>query len=261
MATGRSSSGEGEGFLRLDGRKCSQMRPLACNQGLLNQADGAACFALGGTLVLAAVYGPTRNLAVGNRQDQQIPRWENCGAVDVSHKPVDGRPTSNDVERQIFVANSIKETIELSNYPQTITNIAIQVLEDEGGSLAAAVNSASLAVVDAGMVQNGILGAVCCAIFPDGRILIDPTNAEIASSVATVTSVWHSVSWKMVACKSSGLIPIEQWRIVMNVSREAAQSVVTFMRMAFVSKCRKENRNASLQDGAAFANLLPSKLS
>lgn len=52
-----ASSGDGS-VDRGDGRTNNQLRPLACELGLLHRADGSARFSHGGTSVLVAVNGP-----------------------------------------------------------------------------------------------------------------------------------------------------------------------------------------------------------
>ena len=55
-------------------------------------------------------------------------------------------------------------------------------------SLAAAINAASLALIDAGVYQTGMAVALCCAVMPDGSIRIDPTNEEESGASALMTT-------------------------------------------------------------------------
>ena len=45
--------------LRLDGRKCDELRQINCKLGVYGQADGSSYLEQGNTKILAAVYGKT----------------------------------------------------------------------------------------------------------------------------------------------------------------------------------------------------------
>ena len=45
---------------RPDGRKKDETRPIVAEVGIIPNADGSAKFAFGGTVAIAAVYGPKK---------------------------------------------------------------------------------------------------------------------------------------------------------------------------------------------------------
>ena len=45
-------------FKRPDGRKINELRKITAKVGVVPNADGSALFAFGGTIAIAAVYGP-----------------------------------------------------------------------------------------------------------------------------------------------------------------------------------------------------------
>ncbi|KAK8966636.1 hypothetical protein KSP40_PGU009236 [Platanthera guangdongensis] len=63
---------------RADGRKLNQLRPLTCSRNLLNRAHGSARWSqaqvvgqrIGGTIVLAAVYGPKSGTKKGENPEK-----------------------------------------------------------------------------------------------------------------------------------------------------------------------------------------------
>ena len=249
---------------RADGRLGSSLRPFASDQALLNRADGSACFAQGATVVLAAMYGPVQTFgasgggtAGGAAVAQQDA--ERLGVVEVTYKPPDGSAGTGmaSKENQMVLAATLSRVIALVAYPQTTIRFTVQVLDDCGSTLAAAINACGLALVDAGVAQNGMAVAVCCAVMPNGTILMDPTAAEEVSSAALMTTAWHSVSREMLACRTSGVMTRAEFSRCRLASRDAIGTVLAFVRMSFVAKCRQQYDNPTIQDVNEYVQALP----
>lgn len=251
-----TTTGETSGTAtRPDGRMNASLRPLASDQTLLNRSDGSACFAQGATVVLAAVYGPVQKY--NNDVNQG-----GIGIVDVVYKPPDGSATgagTESKENQVVMASTLSQIVLLSMYPQTTIRFTIQVLDDCGSSLAAAINAASLALIDAGVYQKGMAVAVCCAVMPDGSIRIDPTSAEESAASALMTTAWHSVSRDIIACRTSGIMSRREYTRCVMASKEALGVVIAFIRMSFVAKCKQQHHNPDIQDVKSFLNNLENK--
>ena len=50
-----------EGIVRKDGRKVNQLRPIVCEHGHLQSADGSCRFSMGGTSIIASIVGPQQS--------------------------------------------------------------------------------------------------------------------------------------------------------------------------------------------------------
>ncbi|CAM9432677.1 unnamed protein product [Scytosiphon promiscuus] len=164
---------------RRDGRKANQIRPLAAEQGILNRADGSARFVQGNTSVLAAVYGPAPAKSV------RMERAEGA-TLDVNFKPESGISTPADAEREALLRRSLEEVVLRSRYPRAVVSVIIQVIVDDGAVLSAALNAATMALLNAGVEMTGIALSVTCCITsapasktsPGNRsVLLDPCNA------------------------------------------------------------------------------------
>ena len=213
--------------MREDGRLPLTLRTLSADQGLLNKADGSACFAQGSTVVLAAVYGPCQKIDSTSF---------NKGTLTVVYKPSDGSPSAASVESQRLVAESLRHVVTLSSFPQAALNITVHVLNDDGSTLATAFNAVTLALIDAGIEQSGLVTAVCCAVLANGKISVDPTTKELETSVASMTTAWHSVSGEMLACTTAGVFTRAGLTQCQKASQTAAVNVVGFVRAAFKSR-------------------------
>ena len=67
--------------------------------------------------------------------------------------------------------------------------VSLQVVNDDGSLLAASVNAAVSALVDAGVPMRGQAAAIACAVSADGLIMLDPTKAEEEKSESCITLV------------------------------------------------------------------------
>ena len=152
------------GNSRIDGRTSTQLRPLACEQGILNRADGSARFMQGDTSVLAAVYGPGQpKSAKKERLDRAV--------LEVLVKP-HNRLSSTftfcarcsllcltfslplepwDSTCQQIVRGALEPLIVLSQHPRTVISVVLQVVGDHGSVLSALINASVLALMDAGI--------------------------------------------------------------------------------------------------------------
>mmetsp|Transcript_2199 Transcript_2199/g.3969 ORF Transcript_2199/g.3969 Transcript_2199/m.3969 type:complete len:316 (+) Transcript_2199:15-962(+) len=158
------------GTFRLDGRRKSpyQIRRVTVQLGVMSNADGSCVWTVGGdapdetrsgaqgsdqqmknlllprcTQVISTVYGPVSCLP----RSQMVSE----ASVQVNLKVTNTCKVRKDVvlvwEREI--QNTLKEAILTSLYPRSLVSISIVLNQDDGGVLAACINSATLALLDA----------------------------------------------------------------------------------------------------------------
>eukprot|EP00735_Rhodelphis_limneticus_P014048 TRINITY_DN8027_c0_g1::TRINITY_DN8027_c0_g1_i1::g.20140::m.20140 TRINITY_DN8027_c0_g1::TRINITY_DN8027_c0_g1_i1::g.20140 ORF type:complete len:244 (+),score=33.61,sp/Q9LX74/EXOS5_ARATH/43.27/2e-43,RNase_PH/PF01138.16/4.1e-28,RNase_PH_C/PF03725.10/0.087 TRINITY_DN8027_c0_g1_i1:69-800(+) len=167
---------------RADGRTANQIRPLACEQGLLNRADGSARFSHNKTSVIVAVYGPGDVKPWNEKLDRCV--------LEVNYKPVSGQPTSREKERELLIRRSLEDIILTSLHPRTQINVIVQEIMEDGSSLAAAWNATCVALLDAGIPMRGLPLAVSCGITPDGDVYLDLDSSEEKSVKASGTMLF-----------------------------------------------------------------------
>lgn len=67
--------------------------------------------------------------------------------------------------------------------PRTLIQIVVQILKDDGSALAAAANSITLALLDAGVPMRQMVGSVTCMIDEkSNQLILDPTIIELQVS-------------------------------------------------------------------------------
>ncbi|XP_050214912.1 exosome complex exonuclease RRP46 homolog [Mercurialis annua] len=155
---------------RDDGRKPSQLRPLACSRNVLNRAHGSASWCQGDTKVLAAVYGPKP----GTKKNENPEK----ACIEVLWKPKTGQIGKAEREYEMILKKTLQSICVLTVNPNTTTSVIVQVVHDDGSLLTCAINAACAALVDAGMPMKHLAVAICCCLAEDGYVILDPTKLE-----------------------------------------------------------------------------------
>ncbi|GAA5973553.1 hypothetical protein JCM11641_007115 [Rhodosporidiobolus odoratus] len=148
------------------------------------QADGYAKVSHGLTTVSSAVYGPREPQRNGpwSNQGQQGTNKGDRGTVNVEVGVVGwtervGQPTTDGGlrkagkdRRTIELAHAIKNTFEpvllLHLYPRSSIDIYIQVLENDGSVLQAAINATTLSLISSGLPLSDYVCALTLASYP-----------------------------------------------------------------------------------------------
>ncbi|EEB19042.1 conserved hypothetical protein [Pediculus humanus corporis] len=176
-----------------------EMRNIHCELDPLSRPDGSALFALGDTMTLSAVYGPAEV------RPQKL-LTENA-TVEVLFKSKNGVPSISDKIKEVSLNNICKTAILSSQHPRTSISIIVQEMQDYGGLLACSVNSACLALLNAGIPLKYVFAA---------------------DSKANFTLVFDGVDKNLIACKTSGIYTKNKFTEVINTCKEASLKIFQF---------------------------------
>ncbi len=164
--------------LRIDGRRIDEMRPIELKVGVLKQADGSASIRQGKTYILAAVYGPRelhpKHLTLNDRAYLRVVYRMATFSVPDRKRPA---PSRREREISMVIANALKPALFLEEFPKTVVDVFIQVIQADGGTRCAAINAASLALADAGIPMKTLVPAVAVGK-ADGKLLVDLGDEE-----------------------------------------------------------------------------------
>jgi len=192
-------------------------------------------FSQGGTVVVAAVFGPR----AAPFARQMLPER---AAVEAVWKPAAGQTTDAEREHESVLRQLAEGSIVLELHPRTVVQIVIQVECDEGAVLAAAMNAACCALIDAGVPLRHTWAAASCAVGAGGELLLDPTEDDEAAAAARWTMAFEGVAavegggaeaaadTKLLSCTSSGCVAEAAWWEGMATGRAAAATVSAFLR-------------------------------
>lgn len=188
---------------RKDGRTPSQLRPLSYEQSLLHRADGSIRYSQGHTTLLVAVYGPT---LASHREEQ----WDKAALVFTFESTA--APTASSFSPAALcyhLQSTFTPIVLLSLHPRHRISVHIELLSDDGGLLAAAVNATMLAVMDAGIQCREMIAAVELRVRRDksaagdskATVLLDPNRDETQVRGADMyrttrlSRMWQWMAW------------------------------------------------------------------
>jgi len=127
----------------------------------VSQASGSAYVEVGKMKIAAAVYGPRAYTRKETFSEQALVQCELkcCTFADIERTPFIREEWEK--EMSVLIQEALLPAIRLECYPKSEIDIYISVLESDGqqSMLAAAVNTASLALADAGIQMTDLVTA------------------------------------------------------------------------------------------------------
>lgn len=146
---------------------------------VLAQADGSAYLEQGNTKVIAAVYGPREVVHASRSSDESA--LINCefsmATFSTGERKKGSKGDRKSNEMSLLIQDTFAAIVETHLFPRSQIDIYIQVLQADGGVRAAAINAATLALINAGIPMRDFVVA-CAAGFLDGSPLLDLNFAE-----------------------------------------------------------------------------------
>ena len=229
---------------RTNKRKFDQLRPIEAKAGVIKNADGSAWFKIGNTAAYAAVYGP-RNMYPKFLQNPTK------GVLRCSYNmmPFSGmgdrvRPGQNRRAKEIsmVMAKSLLPVIELSEFPNAVVDVYVDLPQTDAGSRCAAICAASMALADAGIPMTDLVSAIAVGRVDD-KILVDLEYEEEAyedGPVADIPLAFVKGTGQVSLLQMDGLIPKEMFMEALRVGAKAAEEIHDIQVKALKDKYNKK---------------------
>lgn len=149
--------------VRLDrARKSSdELRAAFMQLGVVSGAAGSAYVELNRTRVVCSVYGPrndTRSRREFSNEGQLVCDVKYAPFADKVGRRERGQD-ADELEMSSILTQALAPAVMLHKLPKCVVSIYVVVLESDGGELAAAINCASLALVDAAVEMYDVVTA------------------------------------------------------------------------------------------------------
>ncbi|KAG8907189.1 Exosome non-catalytic core component [Tulasnella sp. 403] len=164
---------------RSDGRRPKELRDISLSLGTHGHADGSALVSHGLTTVLVTVHGPREAKVRGNTLFDRAVLSVNVDVPVFSGNGTTkrGRGDKRTMEFAANIKSTFEPIIQTQLYPRSQIDIFVQVLQQDGGLLQAAINATTLALIDAGIALTDFVCSITCALH-DTVTLLDLTNVE-----------------------------------------------------------------------------------
>jgi exosome complex component RRP41 len=225
---------------RIDGRKFNEMRKMEAKVGVIKRADGSAYFRTGNTWAYAAVYGP-RELYPKFKQNpgKGILRCNyNMLPFSSSHDRVRPGGSRRSKEISMVTEKALISVLDLSQYPNAVVDVFIELPETEAGSRCAGITAAAMALADAGLAMKDLVAAVSVGRVDD-KILVDLDYAEEAyedGPVADIPIAMTANTGKVTLLQMDGLISKEQLNEALDMGKSSLKEIYELQKKALKDK-------------------------
>jgi exosome complex component RRP41 len=222
--------------LRLDGRKSNELRPIKLEIGVLSNADGSAYIEQGKNKILAAVYGPKevhpKHLALPDRMVLKCRYRMAPFSVQERKSPA---PSRREIELSKVIRESVEPSIFTENYPRTMVDIFIEVLQADGGTRCASITAASLALADAGIPLRDLVAA-CAAGKIDDSVVLDLMDTEDKIGSADVPIALMPNMNAITLIQMDGLLTLDEFENAAKLAVEGCKNIYTLQKEALKAK-------------------------
>lgn len=158
-------------LLRLDGRRWNELRRMHAQMSTQAAADGSSYLEMGNTKVICTVAGPSEGrgpsrggAGAGNEAKVEV-EIGFAGFSGVERKRR-GRADKRTAEMAHTLTTSFSSLLLTHIYPHSTISISLHILSQDGSLLAACINAATLALIDAGVPMTDYLVACTAASSP-----------------------------------------------------------------------------------------------
>jgi len=163
---------------RKSGRKPEEIRKMTAKVGVVPNADGSAVFTFGDTVAIAAVYGP-RLLHPQHMQDPKRAVLR-CTYDLLSFSVYDRKrpgPSRRSHELSKVTEYALSPVIDLEEFPSTVIDVQIYIIQADAGTRTAGINAAALALAHAGIPMKNMICSVALGKL-DKDIVVDVDKYE-----------------------------------------------------------------------------------
>jgi len=163
---------------RPDGRKFDETRKIEAKINVIKRADGSAFFSFGKSKAIAAVYGPKQVIPKHKENPQKA--LLRCN-YDMTPFSVTERKRPGPSRRSKEISHEITKALEpallLEQFPNTVIDVFIQIIEADASTRCAAVNAAALALAAAGIPMKELVSSVSIGKL-DKDLVVDVNKDE-----------------------------------------------------------------------------------
>ena len=224
-----------ENGLRTDQRKPDEIRPMKIKIGVLSRANGSCYLEWGGNKVLAAVYGPReahpRRMQLAGKAVIRYRYNMQSFSVEDRARPGPSRRSSeiSKVSREAF-----EPVLFADAYPKAAIDIFVEVLQADAGTRTAAINAASLALIDAGIPVRGLVSA-CAVGKVGGKIVLDLNKPEDNYGEADLP-IAMTEDGKITLIQMDGHLTPSEFEEAMELVQKGCRQVLEIQKAALLEK-------------------------
>ncbi|MFZ8795506.1 MAG: exosome complex exonuclease Rrp41 [Acidilobaceae archaeon] len=225
-----------ENGLRHDGRRFDELRPIRMQVGVLANATGSALVEYGRTKVLAAVYGPRepfqKYMVLPDRAILRV-RYHMAPFSTTERKSP--APSRREIELSKVIREALEDIVLLTEYPRTVIDVFVEVLQADGGTRVAGVTAASLALADAGIPLRGLVAGVAVGKI-NGVLVLDLDEVEDSMGEADMPIAGAPDLGLITLFQLNGVLTEEEVEKGLSMAWSAIEKIVSMEKEVLRSK-------------------------
>lgn len=212
--------------LRIDGRRAAEIRKISARIGDFESASGSAYIEHGNTKVICCVYGPhdvsTRSHAIHDRVNINCEfSMATFSTMERKTRPKGDRKS---VEMGLLLSRTFGAAIMTNLYPRAQIDIFVQVLQSDGGVLHAAINAATLALIDAGIAMKDFVTA-CSVGWIDNTPILDMNYTETGANGPDLLVALLPKSNKTVLLQMESRVHMDNFDALAAAAQEGCRAI------------------------------------
>jgi len=225
-----------ENGIRCDGRKIDEPRKIMIKAGILKNADGSAYIEFGNNKIVVGVFGPRdvhpKHLANTDTGILRCRYHMSPFSVEERKRPA---PSRREIEISKVIKEALKPAVMLEQFPRTVVDIFIEVLQADGGSRCAALAAASVALADAGIPMRDMVSA-CAAGKVADTIVLDVNNEEDQAGQADMPVGYMPNMEKITLIQLDGVLTPEEYKKCVETAIAGCKLVYEIQKKALTDK-------------------------
>lgn len=184
--------------LREDGRSPKELRLVDIHTSIIPGCTGSASFKIGQTEVIAQVFGPK-----GKSGNSGLNSLANI-KCSIEYAQFAKLPHTYKIQSQIdrdleiIIHRVFTAAIRRELYPNSLIEICVTIVQDDGSKLSAAINAVTLALLD-GCIPMWDYVTSISVVFIHDQIFVDPGKRENSSRFPTLELAYMPSSQKIVS--------------------------------------------------------------
>ncbi|MDE1868777.1 MAG: exosome complex exonuclease Rrp41 [Candidatus Micrarchaeota archaeon] len=229
---------------RVDGRSFGQMRQIKITASVLKNADGSAFIEWGNNKILAAVYGPKE--ATPKHLSDPMKAIIKCRYMMAPFSSLADHGRTGPNRRATEISKVIKEVFEncvvLTEYPGSQIEVYIEILQGDGGTRAAGLTAAAVAMASAGIQMKDIPYAVSVGRI-DEHLAIDFNMIEDNYSDSDMPIAISPRNNDIVLLQMDGGLTKEQFMRSIKMAIDAGKTITDLQKRALREVYAKDEIN------------------
>ena len=225
-----------ENGIRCDGRKIDQLRNISLKVGVLKNADGSAYIEFGKNKILAGIFGPRdvhpKHMADPDKGILRCRYHMSPFSVTERKNPA---PSRREIEISKVIKEALQPAVILKDFPRTVVDVFIEVLQADGGSRCAALDAASIALADAGIPMRDMVSA-CAAGKVADQIVLDVNDEEDKEGQADMPVAYMPNLGKITLMQLDGILTPSEYKKCLETAIEGCKQVYEIQRKALMEK-------------------------